>query len=268
MQQIHSVTSLALGNHTSSDNKSGPNLGRNFSAMDVNIGDIDEIPMGNNLLSQLSDNSKFNNIKKVTPVDNLVSEHQFQQAVANPQRTKIEEDLLEYELFEKAKKEFGELDLGDDEGEPFTPIIQKHVSSLQIEEKNENFNFTNDSSSSPSKSGAFPPSSKNPYLLDDRFPSKAVMNSVQAMNQITKVVEAIDHKIELINSSKKPNLPPKVLAPTLSYIHSSSNFKEILPTSLSQHKTVSPTTSKRRFEHINKAKDIINNKHAFFGEFF
>ena len=120
---MHSNTTL--GHKTISGDKSGPNLNRNYSVMDVNIGDIDDLSLGNNMLSLLPDIKKFNDVKRVTPVDNLVSEHQFSLAVSNPQRAMIEDDLLEFELLEKAKQEFGELDIngGDDLGEPFTPIL-------------------------------------------------------------------------------------------------------------------------------------------------
>ena len=46
---MHSNTTL--GHKTISGDKSGPNLSRNYSVMDVNIGDIDDLSMGNNMLS-------------------------------------------------------------------------------------------------------------------------------------------------------------------------------------------------------------------------
>ena len=222
------------------------------------------------MLSQLPDIKKFNDVKRVTPVDNLVSEHQFSLAVSNPQRAMIEDDLLEFELFEKAKQEFGELDIngGDDLGEPFTPILAQHTSSLKIDDKDDQYNFDNDPDSSPLKSGIFPPTSKNPYLMGDDFPSIATINSVSAIKSVLKVANAIDHKIQVISSSKKNTHPSKHSTSSMSNIHNSSNFLEIIPTTLANNKTTSVTTKSIKIDHINKAKDIINGQHAFFGEFF
>ena len=46
---MHSNTTL--GHKTISGGKSGPNLSRNYSAIDTNIGDIDDLSLGNNMLS-------------------------------------------------------------------------------------------------------------------------------------------------------------------------------------------------------------------------
>ena len=104
--------------------------------------------------------------------------------------------------------------------------------------------------------------------MGDEFPSIAIINSVSAIKSVFKVAGAIDHKIEVISSSKKNTDPTKNTTSSMSNIHNSANFIEIIPTTLANNKTTSATTKSRKIDHINKPKDIINGQHAFFGEFF